>query len=637
MQFLLAGSAFALLGAGFRLASLAAPSGLERAVAAVVLAAAAAVLESLVLALFALGSSPPALALAALATWLAARRLLPAPASPLGELASALRSLRRFERIALGAALGALAAYVLWLLRRPSLGLDGAVYHLTEVVMWVQQGTPGSVEPITYEFPVGNYPVTNEVLLAWAAGLSRSLVPIVLWAPFCLGLAAASGWLGLRRLGVSRVPAAIAPAAVLLIPVVIDQLRGPTTDIPALAWLVSCAALAVCSARRPALLAPALVAAGLAVGTKTTTLPFATLTLAIAAWRLRHALPALTPALCAAAAAAAAAGGLWFARNLADHGSPFWPFVSAPWGDAVPPYLKQFDTSLLERPRATLDGRAGDYLDLLGGGPLLLLLAVAAAVVARRGTVLAAGAAVAGGVLLWARSPYTGNAGVNAVLDLSLSTTRYLLPVLAAAALTLALATRLRGWIGRAAVGGLLACAAWSAVAAFSQGFPRAPSLLVPIAGALLGALAGAAAGRSHPRTGLALPLAAAAAGAVALALAAPGFPGRYAESRNIGSELVAWAQTRSDIRDGSIPVAFAPAPVGVLAGDRLRHELELIPADERCERVLARARRGLVVIRRDPLDRFFHPFTAARCLRSQRPLYDDGREFRVYGPPPPP
>jgi hypothetical protein len=599
----------------------------------VVCAAAAAAVEALLLGLVSLGSSPVALALAAAATWLAARRLLPAPErSLLDDLAAA--RVDRPARIALGAALGALCAYVLWLVRRPSLGLDGAVYHLTEVVMWVQQGTPGSTELITYEFPVGNYPVTNEVLLTWATGLSRSLLPVVLWAPFCLSLVGVAGWLGLRRLGVPRLAAGLALACVLGLPVVLDQLRGPTTDIPALAWLACCAALAACSLTRPALLAPALVAAGLAVGTKTTTLPFATVALVVAMAKNRHALSALAPALAAAAVAAFGAGGFWFARNLADHGSPFWPFVAAPWGDPVPAYLQLFDVSLLERPRATLDGRAGEYLDFLGGAPLLLAGAFAFTVALHRGAALAAGAATAAGVLLWASSPFTGNAEVNDVLDLSLSTTRYLLPVFAAAALTLGLAARGRGWPSRAAPAVLAGCAGWSLVAAFAQGFPRAPSALVPLAGAAIGALA-ALAPVALPPGRRARPLLAGltVAGAAVMVLAAPGFAHRYAQAHNIGSELVGWAESAPGFSDGSAPVAFAPAPIGVLAGARLRHELEVIPAGERCARVRSRARRGLVVIRRDPLQRYLHPFTAAHCLRSERPLLDDGREFRVYGP----
>ena len=596
------------------------------------LAAAAAVLEALALGLVGLGGSPPALAAAAGATWLAARRLLPAPRlSPLAELAQGVRALGPGARAALGAVAGLGLAYAAWLLRYPSLGLDGASYHLTEVVMWAQQGTPGSVEPITYEFPVGNYPLTNEVLLAWAAGISRSLPPVVLWAPFCLALAGAAGWLGLRRLEVGRVPAGLALAAVLGLPLVLDQLRGPGTDIPAFAWLLSCAALALCAQRRPALLAPALVAAGLAVGTKTTALPLAALALAAGFWGRRDALRPLLPALGAAALAAAAVGGYWYARNLVDHGSPFWPFLATSWGDPVPRYLQMFDASLLGDPGGTLEGRVGTYLDFVGGGPLLLLCALLAPLAARRRPVLAGAAAVAVVTFVWALGPFTGKSGAHPALDLSLSTTRYLLPVFAAAALTLALVTREGGVAGRAAMAVLGASAAWSVVAAFGQDFPRAPSPLVPLVGLGLGALAALV----LPARRLAPALAAGAVGLwLVLAIGAPSFPARYGEARNFGSGLVAWLDGRAGFASGGGPVAFAPAPLGVLAGPRLTHDLELIPAREGCGAVRSRARRGLVVIRRDRLQRFFEPFTAAQCLRGIRPLYDDGREFRVYGSP---
>ena len=88
---LLGVSLAALWGAGVRVASLAAPGGLERAVAAVVLAAAVAVVEALALGLVGLGSDPLALGAAACLTWLAARSAAPAAgARPAGRALAAL-------------------------------------------------------------------------------------------------------------------------------------------------------------------------------------------------------------------------------------------------------------------------------------------------------------------------------------------------------------------------------------------------------------------------------------------------------------------------------------------------------------------------------------------------------------------
>jgi hypothetical protein len=100
-----------LLGAGIRVASLAAPSGLERVIAAVVLAAATAVVETLGLGLVSLGASPVALVAAALATWLATRLFLPAPAvSVAAELTRWARRLTSGESLTVLAVAGAAAA-----------------------------------------------------------------------------------------------------------------------------------------------------------------------------------------------------------------------------------------------------------------------------------------------------------------------------------------------------------------------------------------------------------------------------------------------------------------------------------------------------------------------------------------------
>ena len=69
----------ALLGTGFRLASLATPTGLERVLAAVVYAAALAVLEAIVLGRFGVGARSLPLGVVAGLTWVTAVLLLPVP------------------------------------------------------------------------------------------------------------------------------------------------------------------------------------------------------------------------------------------------------------------------------------------------------------------------------------------------------------------------------------------------------------------------------------------------------------------------------------------------------------------------------------------------------------------------------
>ena len=99
------------------------------------------------------------------------------------------------------------------------------------------------------------------------------------------------------------------------------------------------------------MLAPALVAFFLAIGTKTTVAPLGLIVLAAALWALRHELrPVLAP-LAGALALGLLAGGVWYLRNLFDHGSPLWPFVTVPWGDPAPKVIDAVSTSLLSRPK----------------------------------------------------------------------------------------------------------------------------------------------------------------------------------------------------------------------------------------------------------------------------------------------
>jgi hypothetical protein len=204
----------------------------------------------------------------------------------------------------------------------------------------VGNGSLGAVEPIVPNLPVGNYPLTNEVLLAWGAGIGRSFVFVSLWSPVMAALLTVAAWAGLRSLRIPVGVAALVVGLLCAVPVLTHyQENGASTDLPALSWLVSAASLALASVRRPGLLAPALVAAGLAVGTKTTTLPLAVLIFGLGGFASRTELRRLVGPLALAGAAAIAIGGYWYLRNLVDHGSPLWPFVRTPWGDPLPPAI----------------------------------------------------------------------------------------------------------------------------------------------------------------------------------------------------------------------------------------------------------------------------------------------------------
>jgi hypothetical protein len=328
------------------------------------------------------------------------------------------------------------------------------------------------------------------------------------------------------------------------------------------------------------------------------------------------------------AAAAAVLGGLWYLRNTVRHGWPLWPVSSGPFGDPLPAAMRRIHISLLQRPGQTL---AGDqlrlYVQLVSGG-LVLIGGGALAWLARRDrATLAASAATAISLALWAAAPFTGRAD-SPVIDLSLSTTRYLMPAVACGATALALAARGRGVGARVATAVLAVAFAWDAWRASKLGFPVLPDAGTLVFGALGGVLL-AALLRRAPRLALA---ALAPTAVLVLGLSAPGWLARTAQvSVTSTAPLEAWFSGQPGFHDGHEPIAFSPVLVGPLAGDRVTHDLRFIGPREPCAQILARLREGWVVVRVAPLiDRFLNARTAPRCLAGVAPMHVTG-DYRIY------
>lgn len=658
-QLLLVIAVLALGGAGLRVASLLAPSGLERVVSWVVLAAAAAIIEALALGLLGLGGSAAALTAVPVAAWVAARRWLPVPSvSPGSELGSWWARLGTVQRAGIGAVAGGFVALAAILLHRPQPGYDGITYHIPEAVGFVQGGHPGAVLRAYYGLPVGNYPLTNEVLLGWMTGISRGFAALTLWTPLCAVLVALAGWLGLRRLGVARPVRALSLAALLLGPLVVQAVSQPGTDLPALAWLTCCAAMCVSAVERPVLLAVAVVALGLAVGTKTTPAVLGLIVLGAGLWAARRRLRAVEWPLVAGLGVAGLAGGVWYFRNLFTHGSPLWPFVAAPWGDPVPARLKLVDHTMIERLRVTLldhfhayiSGVSGSTL-LLAGGVLVSLLALAPGLapdarVARRRLLLAAGV-VALGTLVWADAPVTGLPDIPALGVAAGTAVRYLMPVFAAGALALALAATVGPRWGRP-----LAVAALAGALIWGLRSDQDHSFFLPFTswlwtGVVVGAVVSAVAPVVAPGGRLArlgrtvVGATFAVAALVALSIGSSGFLARHAlVATEWDAGAAAFLSSRAGFGSGHEPVASAPVAIGPEAGDRLSHRISLIGESEACSSVRARAARGWVVVRLvTPLPIPGHPGlvfpprgSAQTCLAPLRAQFDDGA-YRVYGP----
>lgn len=632
----------ALAGAGLRLASRLGARGLERVVAATVIAAALALIEILALSLVALGGSTVALALLAAATWLATRILVAVEGPlPREELVRWWDGAPPASRVALGAAAGAWLIWAAWLTRYPVLGADSMIYHVPEVIEWVHNGKPGSISQLFPGYPVGSYPLTNEVLTTWASAISRSFVPVILWAPAMIAVLATAGWMGLRALRVPRVAAGLAVAALCLTPAIGHwQQNGAHTDLPSMTWLVCTAALAAASVRRPALLAPALLAGALAVGTKTTTLPLALIVLAFAGWASRSQLRGVARPLALAAVAGFVVGGYWYARNLVLHGSPFWPFVAAPWGDPTPKVIapsgdvvEQVYTKFFDEPWATIDFVGSNWADPFAGGLVLIFAGLLAPLAAPRRTVVAAAGVTLLSLLLWMNAPFTGvsegDAGSGA-----LTTMRYLVPTFAAGAVTLALAAREGGRARVYALGGLglgVAVTVWQLI---GLGYPAVPTAATLLIGAVVGAAALYALSLVHidldwPRVlGLATVPAVVLAG-LALSLGGSNFVNRYVaatdplSSVSATPQLIRWLQSEPGFEDGDRPIAFNVVANASVAGNSIQHRVDLISAREGCRRQRERLKEGYVVINRS--------WPTKQCLGGAPVRFRRG-EFIVYG-----
>jgi hypothetical protein len=663
---LLALTGLGILETGLRIASRATPSGLERAIAAVVIAVTIVVVETLALGLVGLGASTIALVAAAALTWAIGASRLPAPrVRPTAELIRWWRELDRGLRVGAAALAGGGAALTAWVLRYPSIGFDSALYHYAQVAGWIQNGRPGSILFLSYDLPYGNYPLTDEVALTWAAAISRSFVPLVLWNPLLLVVLGLASWVTVRNLGVPRLPAGLAVAALVSLPLAVHQLNEPQTDVPALAWLACTSALCSGARRTPALMAPALLAAGLAVGTKTTTAVLVAVSLGVGFFFARGSLLPLVRWLALATAGAFTIGGIWYARNLLQHGSPLWPFAAAPWGDPRPRFLELVDARFLERPAASLNGRWGTYASQLAGA--IVLLAGALAVLVRgalafrlprrlRLELVVVGSVSLLALLAWSLAPGTGlptSPGLLAPESWPLSTLRYLLPAIGAATVAVAVAARAGGVTAASATLALAAATAWNVVEAADLGLPYVPSAETVAVGAAAGlavlAVALLASRRAPGRgwgglavAGAPVVVVAAVVAGLALAPAGQGFVERHSGvtgSTALGRGVAAWFAAQPGFDGGGMTIAFASRAVQApLAGDHFTHPLELLPARASCAEVRARARRSAIVVT-DPAflrgllgDR---PYDAGRCLAGRRPSYRD-EAFSVYPPHPP-
>ncbi len=620
---LLAVALAAVAGGGWRVASLAVPRGPERLLAAIALAVAAIVAQVLALGLFGLSKHPLLLALAAGATYTAVRVLTPQPRlSARDEVALAWRAAGTAQRAVAGGLLGLLAGWIAWQLQHPYVHYDGEIYHLPLAATWAQTGHTASLVDLLEGVPVANYPITNEVATSWVIALTDSWVVASIWSPLAAAVLALAFWTVLRRLSVSRGIASATVAAILMLPIVGGLLGGPLTDIPTSAWLVTCAALCLASREHPRLLPVALVAAGLSFGTKTTGSLLLALMLGAALWHARAQLRRMAMPLALGAALAVVVGGLWSLRNIVDHGSPLWPFVSGPFGDEIPPAFRGFDGSFLSE--RAWEGNAAEYADVLSGGLFLILGTLLVALLVRtRAALVAAGVAVLA-LFTWANAPYTG---ITSDTQLAVGAVRYMLPALLACALALAIAARDGGTGIRRGVAVLLGLSLFFSYARtfVALGFPEVPDVSTAVGAAVVGA-SGAVALRWLPRRLLPALAAIAAVGVVAgVSSAATGYVDRETDAGAIDQPILHAALRDREWRDGDFPIRMGPVTAALLAGDRLEHRVTLLPSTG-CDGI--RDGWAIVVTVTDSVE----ADRLNQCFAGQEP-HTRHRNFTIYAP----
>jgi len=296
----------------------------------------------------------------------------------------------------------------------------------------------------------------------------------------------------------------------------------------------------------------------------------------------------------------------------------------------------------------TIDGHIGEYLVRLAGGVVLLLAAPVFMLIVRRRAVLLAGATAILAFLAWTRTPGTGIAHSNLVLTregTALSETRYLIPVFAICALTLALAAREGTRRARVAAGVVLVAAiVWNVVRLVQLPHGVLPPFLPVLAAAAGGAVVLLAAQAVAPPSWR-LPRGAWAGAlltilaALIIAPAGSGWTERIANSSADpvgGVPVLRWYADDAELGDDE-SIAFASwAMVGPLAGDRFDHHLSLVPRNAACEKVQRTATQGWVVTTSPGYAHGFlglAPFNANFCLNGTTPRFANAK-MRVYAPP---
>jgi hypothetical protein len=323
-------------------------------------------------------------------------------------------------------------------------------------------------------------------------------------------------------------------------------------------------------------------------------------------------------------------GGFWYLRNAALHGSPLWPTVGMPWGDARSSY---FDGA----PRF-FDQPFGYFVHVLNhrvkaGGIPLLLAGVLTPFISRRPAVRACALITALGTLLWMFTPFSG--------ETAFATTRYLFPVMGAAAAALVLAAGKQGVRHAFVLLFLLASISWNMFQLTGpiDGFVRPYMLL---SGAAVGGLFALAAPAKWIAKVSSIPPVLRATGVAVVTSAlllvfVPGYLQRHLDverGRQRADAIVPvarWLTDQDRFTSGGDPIAMTWSLYGPLTGDHLQHSLALVRDGAACSVFDHHADTGWLIIRRSDRGREVPGYQHAReCVKDRSPVYNSA-EYVVF------
>ena len=226
----------------------------------------------------------------------------------------------------------------------PPYAYDALTYHLTIVASWI---SGENLEPTALSLCCSRYPATGELLFAWPALFTGGdtivdVVQLVLALVASVATGAIAHALGARASG-----AVAAACLFFLTPVVLAQTTTNYVDLVTTAGTLVALYFAIRFlqaepfggpagvAPRPALLVPAGIGAGIALGTKATGILVVVVIGALLMARIWRARSPLTMPIAAFLAPVLLIGSFWYLRNLFETGNPVDPVEVSALGIVV--------------------------------------------------------------------------------------------------------------------------------------------------------------------------------------------------------------------------------------------------------------------------------------------------------------